>query len=290
MQKMSGTDLGFVLSELAPLAGKRIARIRKTPDGIFIFKIGNEELLFQPGVRMHLTRQAMQATEAPDGFVAFLRKNIEGKTAQIIEQRQGERIVEITTRSKERLIFELFRKGNIALVGEGGVIAACLQRDEAGGRRVARGEKYVYPKATPYAKILPEKVAFVVKENDKGGPVGFSTDAAQAGRQFASFSDALDYYYANQKEESSAQKATSEKMGKLLERLKSQQESLSSMEKQRLEVQKAADEISRNFENVEGLLSLIRKLKKGGAGEEEINRQVAAHKAKVSGAEVEVDL
>ena len=73
MQKMSGADLGFVLLELASLQGKRIARIRKTAEGIFLFKIGSDELLFQPGVRLHLTRQALSATDAPDGFVGFLR-------------------------------------------------------------------------------------------------------------------------------------------------------------------------------------------------------------------------
>ena len=57
MQKMSGADLGFAVAEMQPLCGKRIARIRKTPEGIFLFKIGGEELLFQPGVRLHLTRQ-----------------------------------------------------------------------------------------------------------------------------------------------------------------------------------------------------------------------------------------
>jgi len=290
MQKMSGTDLGFAVADLQLLCGKRIARIRRTPEGIFLLKIGSEEVLFQPGVRLHLTRQALQATEAPDGFVAYLRKALEGKTAQEIRQVPGERIVEIVTRSKERLVFELFRKGNLVLVGEDGLAYACLQKDEAGGRKVARGERYEYPKATPYAAKLPQEVAFSVKENEKGEPTGYSCDATASGRKFASMSEALDHYYANQRDESGAQKASAEKIAKLEERLSSQEKTLAEMEKQRQEIKAAADAISRNFERVEELAALVRKMKKQGADEEEIGNALARHKAKMSGSAVELDL
>jgi len=290
MQKMSGADLEYVLAELAPLQGKRIARIRKTADGIFLFKIGTDELLFQPGVRLHLTRQALSATDAPDGFVGFLRKNLEGKTAQAMARVPGERIVEILTRSKERLVFELFRKGNLILVGEDGLIYACLLKDEAGGRRVARGERYEYPKATQFVQKTPEKIGFCVQENAEGEPVSFSIDSAKGGKQFASLCEALDYYYANQRDESGAQKAASEKMEKLQQRLSSQEETLAGIEKERAEVKKAALEISNNFDRLEGLLSLVRKMKKEGASEEDINRGIAAYKARMKGAELEIEV
>jgi len=289
MQKMSGADLGFVMMELAPLQGKRIARIRKTADGIFLFKIGSEELLFQPGVRLHLTRQALAAADAPDGFVGFLRKNLEGKTAQEIRRVEGERIVEIATRSKERLVFELFRKGNLILVGEDGLIYACLQKDDAGGRIVARGEKYDYPKATPFVQKTPGKIGFCVQEDAEGMPVSFSIDSAKGGKRFDSLCVALDYYYANQRDESGAQKAAAEKMEKLRQRLASQEETLAEIEKQREAVKKDADAVSRNFDMLEMLLSLVRKMKKGGAGEDEINRAIADYNAKVKGAELEID-
>jgi len=290
MQKMSGADLAYVLLELAPLQGKRIARIRKTADGIFLFKIGSEELLFQPGVRLHLTRQALSATDAPDGFVGFLRKNLEGKTAQEITRVEGERIVEITTRSKERLVFELFRKGNLILVGEDGIIYACLLTDGAGGRIVSRGEKYGYPKATPFVQKTPGKVAFCVQENAKGEPVSFSIDAAKGGKAFASLCEALDYYYANQKEESGAQKAAAERMESLRKRLSSQEEALLEIEKQREAVKKEANEISRNFDRLESLLSLVRKMKKQGASDEEIIRAIEGHRAGVKGSALEIDI
>ncbi|MFA6907563.1 MAG: NFACT family protein [Candidatus Micrarchaeia archaeon] len=289
MQKMSGADLAYALLELAPLQGKRIARIRKTAGGLFLFKIGSDELLFEPGVRLHITRQALQATDAPDGFVGFLRKNLEGKTAQEIRRVEGERIVEITTRSKEKLIFELFRKGNLILVGEDGLVYACLLKDGTGGRAVARGEKYEYPKATPFVQKIPEKIGFCVQENAKGEPVSFSIDAAKGGKAFPSLCEALDYYYANQRDESNAQKAAAEKMERLRQRLSSQEEALLGIEKQRMEVKAAAAEVSRSFDRLEGLLSLVRKMKKEGKGDEEINRAIADCNASVKGAELGVE-
>ena len=290
MQKMSGADLAFVMLELAPLQGKRIARIRKTADGIFLFKIGSDELLFQPGVRLHLTRQALSATDAPDGFVGFLRKNLEGKTAQGIARVPGERIVEITTRSKERLVFELFRKGNLILIGEDGLIYACLQKDDAGGRKVERGEKYEYPKATPFAQKMPETAGFCVQESAEGVPVSFSLDAAKGGRQFAALSEALDHYYANQREESGAQMAAEERMEKLRQRLASQEETLAEIEGQRAEVKKAAGEISGRLSELEELLTLVRKMRKEGAGEDEINRAIKSRGAAVAGAKLEIEV
>lgn len=289
MQKMSGLDLSFASAELAPLQGKRIARVRRTEDGIFLFKIGSEELLFQPGARLHLTRQSLQATGSPDGFVAYLRKNFEGKTAQEIHQHGTDRILEITTRSKERLVFELFRKGNLIAVGEDGIIASCLQKEEAGGRKIARGEKYEYPKATAFELKKPGNIAFCVQENGEGGPVSFSLDAAAGGKGFATFSEMADHYYANQVEKSEAQRAVEARLKKLSERLASQEETLARLRQEKDAARKAGDAIYADFEAIDALLSLVRQLKKSGASEEEINRRLAEKKAGVRGSGLELE-
>jgi predicted ribosome quality control (RQC) complex YloA/Tae2 family protein len=290
MQKMSGLDLSFAVGDAQAQQGKRIAKIRKTEGGLYLFKIGSGEILFEPGVRWHPTRQAMQATDAPDGFVAFLRKNFEGKTAAKIWQAPNERIVEIEAKSKERLVFELFRKGNLLAVTEGGIIAACLMREEASGRKIAVGEKYCYPKATGFEFKRPEKIAFAVQLDGKGNPASYSLDAARGGKEFPSFSEAADFYYANQREETSGQKAAAEKMGKLSGRLASQEEALIALAQQREEAKKCGDAIYANFEAVEELLSLVRQLKKSGKSEEEIGRELALHKAKISGSNIDVEL
>ncbi len=290
MQKMSGADLHFASEEMKPLQGKRIAKIRKTAEGIYLFKIGTEELLFEPGVRLHLTRQAHQAAESPDGFVAYLRKNLEGKTATSIEKAEGERIVSITAKSHQRLVFELFRKGNIIFVLEDGTIAACLNREEAGGRKIAKGERYGHPKATGFALRLPEKASFGVKLNEKGEPVSYSLQAAGGDRLFPSFSEAADFYYANQLEESEAERAASEKAERLKARLAGQEAALGKLALQKGEAKLAGDAIYAEFEKVEALLAEVRGMKKAGKGEAEISEWLAARGARLLGAEVEIEL
>jgi predicted ribosome quality control (RQC) complex YloA/Tae2 family protein len=209
-----------------------------------------------------LTKQVLKAAERPDGFTGFLRKNFEGKTAAAIRQVPNERILEIETKSKEKLVFELFRKGNLIAIGEDGAIAACLDREEAGGRKIARGEKYAYPKAGNFEIKKPNETAFTVQENEKSEPVSFSPDAEKEGRAFPSFSEMADYYYANQKDESSAEKAAGEKLKKLEERLEAQKKTLAELEAKRLEAKLAGDAIYSNFEKVENALLDARKAKK----------------------------
>jgi len=287
---MSGADLHFAISELKQLEGKRIAKIRKTEGGLFLFKIGNEELLFEPTIRFHLTRQSHQAMDSPDGFVAFLRKNLEGKTAQKISQYGTDRIVEIETKSKERLVFELFRKGNLIFVGEDGNIVSLLHREEAGGRKLARGEKYCYPKATAFELKLPQEPRFGVKVNEKEEPVSYSLEKGDGLLSFGSFSEAADFYYANQKAESEGEKTASEKQKKLQERLTSQVETLEKMILEKKGTKKTGDAIYANFEMVEELLADIRKMKKAGKGEPEINEWLAGKKAFLHETVLELEL
>jgi len=290
MQKMSGSDLSFAAAEMMRLLGKRIAKIRRTEKGIFLLKIGTEELLFEPAVRLHITRQAFAAKDAPDGFTSLMRKVFEGKTIEKIEQVENERIVEMTVRSKERLVFELFRKGNVILVSEEGSIIACLNKDESGGRRVARGEKYAHPKASDFQIKKPKIVRFSVKEKD-GAAVSYSSDGASfEGREFSSFCEAADFYYANQLEESEGEKAAAAQIKMLLERKKSQEETLARMEAERRAVKEAGDEIYRNYEQLAELLKIVQRMKKEKKSDEEISRELEKHKAKLSGQNVEVEV
>lgn len=290
MQKMSGLDLSFAVAQMAALLGKRIAKIRRTGEGVFLFKIGADELLFEPGVRLHLTRQSLKAAEAPDGFTSLMRKLFEGKTIEKIAQRENERIVEIAVRSKERLVFELFRKGNLALVGEDGRIISCLNKDESGGRRIAKGEPYSYPKPTGFEIKRPKTARFAVHE-ENGAVKAYSTDGAAAGgREFSEFGDALDFYYANVPRESEGEKEASALVKRLAERRKSQEEAVARLEKERLAAKEAGDKIYSNFEELSAILELVQKMKKAKRADGEISLELEKHKAKLSGQNVEKEI
>jgi predicted ribosome quality control (RQC) complex YloA/Tae2 family protein len=293
MQKMSGLDLKLAVAELALLEGKRISRIRRTEDGIFLFKIGSEEVLFEPPIRLHLTRQSFESKKQPDGFLAFLRKGFEGKTAASISQLPNERIVEIATKSGERLVFELFRKGNLIAVGQDGKIMACLHIDESGGRKIAKGEEYRRPAPTSFEIKMPQKIGFFVQEGKDGMPISYCVDepACKEGswRRFESASEMLDHYYANCRKESRENEAARKKIGKISERLKMQQEALEKAAEKKALARAEGEAIWRNSGMLDSILEQVRKMKKEGASQEQINAFLGK-KARLDGLELEVEL
>ncbi|MEM4554477.1 MAG: NFACT family protein [Candidatus Anstonellaceae archaeon] len=290
MQQMSSADLHFVLAELSFLQGKHIGKIRKTQDGIFLFKIGSQELLFEPPVRLHLTMQAFQAQPSPDGFVAFLRKRLEGKKVDRIWQHESDRIVLLKS-EEQMLIFELFRKGNLILADSNNCILACLRNDDAGGRKIAKGEKYSFPKPTGFKMNLPLVPSFGVKLDASGKPSSYSFEAQEGDLKFQTFSEALDFYYANQPRETADEREAQKAYKKLVERLEHQKKALEEIELKRQEARKCAEAIYSNFEAVSQVLQEANELKAKGLEIEKINDVLAAKKAKfVSAFELEIEL
>jgi predicted ribosome quality control (RQC) complex YloA/Tae2 family protein len=288
MQKMSSLDLYFVVQELARLQGARIKKIRKTEEGFYLFKIGDEEILVEPAVRIHLTRIKYTATEKPDGFVSFLRKNLEGKIVESITQHENDRIVEIQTKNKDKIIFELFRKGNIIYVNSDGIIEACKVIEKVANRTIANGEEYVYPPKTNFQMTFPSKIGFCAKEQE-----WFSInadDVEKGGKVFPTFSEALDYYYSSLKRENEKEKEIKKKIEKIENRLKIQREALENLEKQKDELKKKAELIYKNYALVEEVLGKVKEMKKNGLNEKEINKEIEKYKAKLTGSELEIEL
>lgn len=295
MQKMSYAELFFAVSEASQLLeGKRISRIRRTPEGVFLFKIGAEELLFQPPIRFHITRQHFKASDQPDGFVSFLRKALEGKTAKSISLVENERIVQLSTKSNEKLVFELFRKGNLILLSESNTVLSCLRQDDAGGRKIAKNEQYSLPKPSSFKPKIPAEVAFIVHEEEGSGqPSYFSCDASSAkekSKKFASMSEALDYYYSRQLQKSKEQEMAEQAISGLKARLDLQKKSLSALEEEQQKARSLADCIMANASFLDEVLEGVRAMKKQGQDDKSINAFLSKWKAKIDGYKIEIDL
>jgi predicted ribosome quality control (RQC) complex YloA/Tae2 family protein len=166
-------------------------------------------------------------------------------------------------------------------------------RDDAGGREIAHGETYEYPKGTPYEMKLPLDVAFSVGKGADGLPVSFSSDAkaaSDAAVRFPTISEALDFYYSNQREASGRQKGAAAKLGKLEERLAQQKKTLDDAIGERRRLREAGDAIYSNFERVEEALNIVHELKRQGKGEDEISQALHRLGAKLVGEEIEIEL
>ncbi len=152
MKQISSLDLHFLVKELKELEGSRADRI---------YSSGKEEIYIQlhkSSVGKKIIRvligksifaaEAKSIDETPSGFCMFLRKHLEGKFFDSIEQLEPERILKLTFKSKEEskfLYLEFFGKGNLILCNQDGIILDSLIHHQFKDRNVAPKEKYLYP-------------------------------------------------------------------------------------------------------------------------------------------------
>ena len=150
--QLSSLDIHFVLKELKDLEGARVDRIYghgKEEYYIQFHKsnIGKKILRIIVGNAIFLTEEK-SVDETPSGFCTFLRKHLEGKFLDSIEQIEPERILKLVFKSKEdekNLYLELFGKGNIILCNNEEIIIDCLIHHKFRDRSVVPKEKYKYP-------------------------------------------------------------------------------------------------------------------------------------------------
>ena len=175
MKQISSLDLYFLVNELKELEGSRADRI---------YSSGKEEIYIQfhkSNVGKKIIRvligkaifaaEAKSIDEAPSGFCMFLRKHLEGKFFDSVEQLEPERILKLAFKSKEesRLLYiEFFGKGNLILCNDEGIIMDCLIHHQFKDRNVAPKEKYIYPiMAYNFLDITEKKLSDLFKNSKK---------------------------------------------------------------------------------------------------------------------------
>ncbi len=156
MRQMSNLEYAAVVRELQPLLGKRFGRIRKL-DGEYRMKIGDAEVIAEPGVRLHRTKYVEEAG-TPDQLEQKTNSELENSKLAAIRQINNDRIIEFefeSTKSKSesglervsvRVVFEMFGKGNVILV-KGGKTLAAMKEEGWSDREIRKGKEYKYPKS-----------------------------------------------------------------------------------------------------------------------------------------------
>lgn len=153
MKAMSNVDVYAVCSELKKLL--KDARFQKayqpTKDTVLVrFHVpgeGRRDVIFQAGVRVHVTHYPPLNPKVPPSFPMLLRKYLNGGTVRDVRQHHFDRIMEIEIQKEHKytLIIELFSKGNIILLDEEGQIILPLKRKLWQDRRISSKEEYKYP-------------------------------------------------------------------------------------------------------------------------------------------------
>ena len=106
--------------------------------------------------------------ESPSEFCMLLRKNLEGKFLELIEQLEPERIVKLVFKSKDDarfLYLEVFGKGNVVLCNQENNIIDALIRQKFKDRSVMPKEKYNYPSMKHNFFVINEKEALELFHN-----------------------------------------------------------------------------------------------------------------------------
>ena len=100
----SSTLLYFLTKELKVLEGGKIEKIYQIGKENIIFRIYNDKQKYN--LRVHapefvcLTTQEFNTPQIPPGFCMFLRKYLTNARIEIIEQKEFERILQITFTTK----------------------------------------------------------------------------------------------------------------------------------------------------------------------------------------------
>jgi predicted ribosome quality control (RQC) complex YloA/Tae2 family protein len=129
---------------------------------------GSKNLLVEVGKKMYLSRFTLPSPKFPSNFAMTLRKYLANTIVKEVRQLGFDRIVEITSESRDdryKVIFELFGEGNVLLIDMEGRIKAVMKRRRYKHRELVGREMYAYPpqRINPF-QIAPEKIIEVVGE------------------------------------------------------------------------------------------------------------------------------
>ena len=152
MKQISSLELHFLVKELKNLENSRIDKIYNSgKEDIYIqlhkSNVGKKILRIIVGKTLFLTEEK-SVGEVPSGYCTLLRKHLEGKFLDSIEQLEPERILKLVFKTKnetKKLYLEFLGKGNVILCNEDDIIIDCLIHHKFKDRTVFPKEKYKYP-------------------------------------------------------------------------------------------------------------------------------------------------
>jgi len=145
---MTSVDIALIIPELTEkIVGKRIDNVYHILPETFIFRLrpGDLRLLIEVERRIHLTQYEYPTPQKPSNICMALRKHLVGGVIEDIQQYEFERIIELkvsTGRGCFLLVAEVFRRGNIILVGPDKRIVLSLRYARMRDREVIRNVEY----------------------------------------------------------------------------------------------------------------------------------------------------
>lgn len=173
-QQMESLEIAALLRELKELEGGFIKKIYKPGEKEILLRIyvpgeGNKMLLFKLGKGLYITEREKDNPMKPGDYVMLMRKFLGNAKIKSIRQHEFDRVVvmELSTKRKLRLIFEIFGKGNLILDGEDHILLP-YRSESWSHRELKEGSEYKYPpsRIQPF-EIDKSEFKDILKESDK---------------------------------------------------------------------------------------------------------------------------
>jgi len=158
VREMAGIEYAYVAEEFNRLlAGKHLQKFQKIRDDVYRLRFEKFDVVCELGLRMHITKYLEESEEA-DAFVQKARKEVVGRRLSEVRQLNRDRILQFFFEGGLSLVFELFKKGNIVILKENGILGV-LREGRWGRRELKRGAVYLTPPPPPQKleEVLDEK-------------------------------------------------------------------------------------------------------------------------------------
>ncbi|MBU0586158.1 NFACT family protein [Candidatus Micrarchaeota archaeon] len=143
MRAMNNIECTYILRELSSLCGKHFSKIQKIANDTYRMKIGDEHILIQLPLRLGIAKYISESGE-PDNFVQHTKKLLHNQRLLSVSQHSGDRII-LFEFEKNKLICELFSKGNILILDEENKILNAIREESWKDRSTFRGNTYSPP-------------------------------------------------------------------------------------------------------------------------------------------------
>jgi len=150
---LTSLEISYIVKELQFLIDSKIDNIYQPDKKELILKLyvsnkGKKILRISAGNMLYLTETKQEYGE-PTNFCLFLRKHLNNARLRKVNQLMPERILEFIfekKEGKEKLIIEMFAKGNIILTDDKGDILSAVEYHKFRDRTIRAHIEYKHPK------------------------------------------------------------------------------------------------------------------------------------------------
>ncbi len=172
-EQMESLEVAAAVREYQAMLGGFIQKVYQLDSGKFFFRIhvsgeGKKNLFFELGKGLFVTERDIETPMTPSHYIMLLRKYLGNVRISSIEQHEFDRVVvfELQGRQELKLIFELFGKGNLVLVGPEHILLP-LKSETWKHRKLKEGETYLYPpsRAQPF-KLSRDEVREIMESSN----------------------------------------------------------------------------------------------------------------------------